>query len=287
MFPNSKVRKYWDSYTCEFFSFSPLTVHLVIVQSFSRVLLCDPMYCSTPGFPVLRSPRAYSNSCPLSWWCHLTISSSVAPFSRCPQFFPASESSQMSRLFASGGQNIGALASASVLPMNIQDWFPLGLTALISLLSKGLLRSFLGSTIWEHQFFGVQPSLWFNCHIRTYWINHSFDYTDLCQQNDVSAFIYAMFIIAFLPSSKCLLISWLQSLSIVVFTYFPHIYSSNSWHHHPAHFLPLLPPSLLPPSFLSRCFSLCVSISISLCLSNSLLLTFLLLTNTELLNILI
>ena len=85
------------------------------------------------------SPRACSNSCPLSWWCHPTISSSVTPFS-CPQSFPASESFPMSWFFASGGQSIGAAASASVLPMNIQGWFLLGLTGLISLQSKSLLQ---------------------------------------------------------------------------------------------------------------------------------------------------
>ena len=86
------------------------------------------------------SPRACSNSCPLSWWCHSTISSSVIPFSSCLQSFPASGSFLMSQLFVSGVQNIGASASASVLPVNIQDWFPLGLTSLISLQSKGLSR---------------------------------------------------------------------------------------------------------------------------------------------------
>ena len=93
------------------------------------------MDCSTPGFPSL-SPRVCSNSCPSSQWCHPTISSSVAPFSPCPQSFPASGCFPVSRLFESGGQSIGA--SASVLPMNIQDWFPLGLTGLVSLLSMGL-----------------------------------------------------------------------------------------------------------------------------------------------------
>ena len=84
------------------------------------------------------SPRVCSNSCPLSQWCHPTMSSSVVPFSSCPQYFPASRSFPMSWLFASDGQSAGASASASVLPMNIQGWFPLGLTGLISLLSKGL-----------------------------------------------------------------------------------------------------------------------------------------------------
>ena len=93
---------------------------------------------SMPGFPVPSSiPRTCSNSCPLSWWCHPTISSSVIPFSSCLQSFPASGSFPMSQFFASGGQSIGISASASVLPMNIQDWFPLELTGLISLQSKG------------------------------------------------------------------------------------------------------------------------------------------------------
>ena len=88
------------------------------------------------------TPGACSNSCPLSWWCHPTISSSVIPFFSCLQSFPASGSYPMSQFFTSGGQSIGASASASVLPMNIQDWFPLGLTSLISLQSKGLSRVF-------------------------------------------------------------------------------------------------------------------------------------------------
>ena len=97
------------------------------------------------------SPGACSNSCPLNQWCHPTISSSVIPFSSCLQSFPASQPFTMSQLFASGGQSIGA--SASVLPMNIQDWFPLGWTGLISLQSKGLSRVFSNPTVWKHQFF--------------------------------------------------------------------------------------------------------------------------------------
>ena len=99
------------------------------------------------------SPRVCSNSCPSSWWCHSAISSSVAPFSSCPQFFPASGSFPMSQLFASGSQIIGASASVSVRSVNIQGWFPLGLTGLISLLSKGLSRVFISTTVWKHQFF--------------------------------------------------------------------------------------------------------------------------------------
>ena len=104
------------------------------------------------------TPRDFSNSCPSSQWCHPTISSSVIPFT-CLQSFPASVSFPMSQFFTSGGQSIGASASASVLPMNIQDWFTLELTGLISLKSKGLSRVFSSTTVWKHQFFGTQPSL--------------------------------------------------------------------------------------------------------------------------------
>ena len=104
------------------------------------------------------TPRASSNSCPLSQWCHPTISSSVIPFSRL-QSFPASGSFQMSQFFTSGGQSIGVSASASVLPMNIQDWFPIGLTGWFSLQSKGLSRVFSNTTVQKHQFFGTQLSL--------------------------------------------------------------------------------------------------------------------------------
>ena len=106
------------------------------------------------------TPGVYSNSCPLSWWCHPTISSSVVPFSSCLQSFPASGSFPMSQFFASGGQSIGVSASASVLPMNIQNWFPLGWTGWISLQSKGLSRVFSNTTVQKHQYFGTQLSLW-------------------------------------------------------------------------------------------------------------------------------
>ena len=113
------------------------------------------MDCSTPGFPVYHQLlRVDSNSCPLSRWCHPTISSSVLPFSSSLLSFPASGSFPMSQFFASGGQSIGT--SASVLPMNIQDWFPSGLTSLISLCSQGLSRVFSNTTIQKHQFFGTQ-----------------------------------------------------------------------------------------------------------------------------------
>ena len=105
------------------------------------------------------TPRVHPNPRPSSRWCHPTISSSVVPFSSCPQSFPASGSFQMSQLFTLGGQSIGVSASTSVLPMNTQDWFLLGWTGWISLQSKGLSRVFSNTTVWKHQFFGAQLSL--------------------------------------------------------------------------------------------------------------------------------
>ena len=110
------------------------------------------------------TPRAYSNSCPSTQWCHPTISSSVIPFSSCLQSFLASGSFPMSQFFTSGGQSIGAPALASVLPMNIQDWFPLGLTDLVSFQSKGLSRVISNTTVQKHHFFSAQLSLWSNSH---------------------------------------------------------------------------------------------------------------------------
>ena len=137
-------------------------------------LLSHVRLLATPWTAACRLPcpsptsRAWSNSHPSSQWCHPTISSSVIPFSSCLQTFPTLGSFPMSWLFASGGQSIRASASASVLPMNIQDWFPLELTGLISLLSKGLPRVFSNTTVQKHQFFGAQLSLWFNSHIHAW-----------------------------------------------------------------------------------------------------------------------
>ena len=123
----------------------------------------------------ISSPRDCSNSCPLNQWYHPIILSSVVPFS-CLQSFPASGSFPMSQLFESGGQSIRISASASVFPMNIQDWFPLGLTGLISLQSKGLSRVFSNTTVQKQQFFGAQLFLWSNSHIHRFdWENHRFD----------------------------------------------------------------------------------------------------------------
>ena len=120
--------------------------------------------------PTCPSPtlRVHPNSCPLSPWCHPAISSSVVPFSSCPPSLPASGSFPMSHLFASGGQSIGVSASASVPPMNTQDWPPLGWTGWISLQSKGLSRVFSNTTVQEHQFFRNQPSSQSNSHIHTW-----------------------------------------------------------------------------------------------------------------------
>ena len=112
------------------------------------------------------TPGVHPNPCPFSHWCHPTISSSVVPFSSCPQSFPASGSLQISQLFAAGGQSSGVSASTSVLPMNTQDWSPLGWTGWISLQSKGLLRVFSNTTVQKHQFFGAQLYLWSNSHIQ-------------------------------------------------------------------------------------------------------------------------
>ena len=113
------------------------------------------------------SPRAYSKSYPSSRWCHPTISSSLIPFSSHLQSFPASRSFQMSQFFTSGGQSTGVSAPASLLPMNIQDWFPLGGTGWISLQAKGLSRVF-SITVQKHQFFSAQPSLWSSSYIHSW-----------------------------------------------------------------------------------------------------------------------
>ena len=115
-----------------------------------------------------RPPRVHPNSRPSSRWCHPAISSSVIPFSSCPQSLPASESFPMSQLFTWGGQSIGASASASVLPMNTQDWSPLGWTSWISLQSKGLSRVFSNITVQKHQFFSSKLSSPSNTHIHTW-----------------------------------------------------------------------------------------------------------------------
>ena len=129
--------------------------------------LCDPMNHSTPGLPVHHQLPEFTQTHPSSQWCPPTISSSVVPFSSCPQSFPASGSFPMSQFFASGVQSIGVSASTSVLPMNTQDWSPLGWTGWISLQSKGLSRVSSNTTVQKHQFFGTQLSSQSDSHIHT------------------------------------------------------------------------------------------------------------------------
>ena len=130
---------------------------------FSRSIVSDSLrpHESQHARPPCLSPTpgVYSNPCPSSWWCHPSISSSVVPFSSCPQSLPASGLSPMSQLFAWGGQSTGVSASASVLPVNTHDWSPLGWTGWISLQSKGLSRVFSNTTVQKHQFFSAQLSL--------------------------------------------------------------------------------------------------------------------------------
>ena len=168
---------------------------------------------STPGLPV-------PNPCPLSRWCHPTISSSAVPFSSCPQSFPASGSFQMSQLFTSGGQRIGVSASASVLPMNTQDWSPLGWTGWISLQSKGLSRVFSNTTVQKHQFFSLSflynPTLTSNPYMTT---GKTIALTRQTFVGEVMSLLFntlSRLVITFLSRSKCLLFSWLQLPSAVI-----------------------------------------------------------------------
>ena len=187
-------------------------------------------------------PGAYSNSCPSSQWCHPTISSSVVPFFSCLQSCPASGSFLMSQLFVSGGQSIGASTSASVLPMNIQDWFPLGWTGFDLLADQGTLKSLLqhhsskASVLRRSAFFVVQLSLPYMTTGKiialTWW-------TFVGKVTSLLFNVLSRLVIAFLPRSKCLLISWLQSPSAVIleppknslslFPLFTHLFAMKQW----------------------------------------------------------
>ena len=148
--------EYWNMKRLRGFLFSSAQFSYSVVVSNSlrpHGLQHARLPCPSP------TPGTYSNSCPLSWWCHPTISSSVMPFSSHLHSFPASGSFQINQFFSSGNQSIGVSASTSVLPMNIQDWSPLEWTGWISLLSKGLSRVFSNTTVQKHQFFGAQLSL--------------------------------------------------------------------------------------------------------------------------------
>ena len=176
----------------------------------------EPQYARPPcPWPT---SRLFPNPCPLSWWCHPTISSSVIPFSYCPQYFPASGSFQMSQHFASGGQSTGVSSSTSVLPMNTQDWSPLGWTGWISLKSKGL-SSFL-------QHHSSKPSILQHSAFFIFQLSHPYMTTGktiaLTRRTFVGYVMSLLFnmlsrlVITFLPRSKCLLISWVQSPSAVI-----------------------------------------------------------------------
>ena len=146
----------------------PFAATGISLVQFSHSAVCNSLrphelQHSKPPYP-LPTPGVYSNSCPSSWWCHPTISSSVVPFSYL-QSFPPSGSFLMSWLFTSGGQSTGVSASASFLPKKSQGWSPSEWTGWISLQSKGLSRVFSNTTVQKHQFFSVQPSLWSNSHI--------------------------------------------------------------------------------------------------------------------------
>ena len=162
-------KKMWYLYTMEY------SVQFTSVAQ-SCLTLCNPMNRSMAGLPVHHKSRSLPNPCPLSLWCHPIISYSVIPFTSYPQSFPTSESFQMSHLFTSGGQSIGVSASTSILPMNNQDWSPLGWTGWISLQSKGFSGVISNITVQKHQFFCAQlphsPTL---TSIHDYWKNHGLD----------------------------------------------------------------------------------------------------------------
>ena len=179
-----------DSIWC---TFPQLFLQMLSSVQFSRSVMSDSLWPhesqhARPPCPS-QTPSVYSDSCPWSRWCHPAISSSVVPFSSCPQSLPASGSFQMSQLFAWHGQSIGVSSSASVLPMNTQDLSPWGWTGWSSLQSKGLSRVFSNTTVQKHQFFSAQLSSQSNSHIHTWPLKkHSLDQTDLCWQSNVSAF---------------------------------------------------------------------------------------------------
>ena len=171
---NAKISRSWQLFWCKSKGRDEKfrNNHKFMSVQFSRSVVSDSLRphesqhtrppCPSP------TPRVYSNSCPSCRWCHPAISSSVVPFSSCPQSLPASGSFPMSQLFTSGGQSIVVSASASVLPGDTQDWSPLGWTGWISLQSKGLSRVFSNTTVQKHQFFATQLSLQSNSHIHTW-----------------------------------------------------------------------------------------------------------------------
>ena len=158
----------WPFSSEDTFYLTDVRVQIISVAQ-SCLILSDPWTAARKASLSITNPRSLLKfSCPLNWWCHPIISSSVVTFSSHLQSFQASGSFQMSQFFASGGQSMGVSASASVLPTNIQDWSPLGWTGWISLQSKGLSRVFSNTTVQKHQCFGAQPSPQSNSHIHTW-----------------------------------------------------------------------------------------------------------------------
>ena len=203
----------------------------ISINQFSCSVVSDSLWPNGLQHARLPCPspttRAWSNSCSMSWWCHPSFSSSVIPFSSCLQSFPASGSFLMSQFFKSGGQSIGA--SASVIPMNIQDWFHLGWTGLISLQSERLSRVFSNITTQKQQLFGTQLSLQSNSHITT---GKTIALTSWIFVGKVISPLFNMLpklVIAFLSSSKRLLISWLQSpITMILEPHSPHTQNNNN-----------------------------------------------------------
>ena len=171
--------------------------------------------CASP------TPKGYSNSCPSRWWCYPTISSPVIPLFSCLQSFPASASFPVSQVFASGGQIIGVSASSLVLPMTIQDWFPLGWIGWISFSVQGTLKTILqhhsskSSVLWHWAFFIIQLSLLYMTTGKTIALTR---WTFVGKVMSLLFNMLSRLVIAFLPRSKCLLISWLQSPSAVIWS---------------------------------------------------------------------
>ena len=172
MYDKIRVKDWWErGYFHNIRVFPIHSVQFSSVQWLSRVWLFATPWTALTRPPCLSpAPGVYPNSCPSSPWCHPAISSSVVPFSSCPQSFPASGPFQMSQLFTSGGESIRVSASTSVLPVNTQDWSPVGWTGWISLQSKGLTRVFSSTTVQKHQFFTVQLTS-----IHDHWKNHRLD----------------------------------------------------------------------------------------------------------------
>ena len=187
------------------------------------------------------SPGVCSNSYPWNQWCHPTILSSVVPFSSCLQSFPAFGSFSMTWLFTSGGQSTGASSLASVLSMNIQGWFPSGLTGLISLQSKELSKVFSSITVWRHRSLGVQPFLLSSLHIHTWLLEKPklWLYGLLLAKWCLYFLIHCLDCHNFIPKSKHLLLSWLQSPSVVILepkkiksvtvSLFPYLFAMKWW----------------------------------------------------------